>query len=73
MQNVVAAATAIFVQFESVRVIALILTGSIVALLAGYASQVNNNSVLFSSHLARSLSLEALSKPSTEFYLIFKV
>ena len=61
MQDVVPATAAILLQFQAVRVVPLVLGGSVIALLAGGAGQVNYNAVLFSCHFKRSLSLNNLS------------
>ena len=61
MQDVVAATAAILLKLQAVRVIPLVLGGSVIALLAGGAGQVNYNAVLLSCHFKRSLSLKNLS------------
>ena len=58
MQNVVPATAAIFLKLQAVRVVPLVLRGSVIALLAGSAGQVNYNSVLLSCHFKQSLSLK---------------
>jgi len=53
MQYVVAAAAAILIEFEAVRIIALILGSSVIALLAGDASEVNYDAIFLRSHSSR--------------------
>jgi hypothetical protein len=50
---VIAAAAAIFVEFKAVRVVALILGSSVIALLAGGASEINYDAILLRSHSSR--------------------
>jgi hypothetical protein len=53
MQHMVATAAAIFVEFKAVRVVALILGSSVIALLAGSASEINYDAILLRSHTSR--------------------
>jgi hypothetical protein len=58
VQDVIPAASAILVEFQTVRVVPLILGSSVIALLASGAGQVNYNAILLSCHFKRSLSLK---------------
>ena len=54
----IAATAAIFVKLQAVRVVSFVLGGSVIALLASNAGEVNYNAILLSCHFKKSLSLK---------------
>ena len=58
MQDVIPAAAALLVELQAVRVVSLVLGGSVIALFAGSAGEVNYNAILLSCHFKKSLSLK---------------